>query len=139
MENGLLKYDVRVLMALKEALAGNQQFFEWMATNGYPELAAFSNMLQDDIEAEQWLVANHFSWLGIISHAIDGDEKSRLWLLHNLTEPNFMFVLACRNDETALRWLLDHQLNVLILLAKEVIDLRKKQELDTVFPYKMRF
>lgn len=138
MTKGLLKYDVRVLLALKQAIGGSKQFFEWLATAGYPELAAFSNFLQDDVEAEQWLVANNYSWLGLLSHAIDGDERSRQWVRANLHEANFMFVLACRDDDKAISWLKFMRLDILQMLAQEVSDLRHKQELDAAFPYKMR-
>ncbi len=138
MTKGLLKYDVRVLLALKQAIGGSRQFFEWLATAGYPELAAFSNFLQDDVEAEQWLVANNYPWLGLLSHAIDGDERSRQWVRANLHEANFMFVLACRDDDKAISWLKFMRLDILQMLAQEVSDLRHKQELDAAFPYKMR-
>lgn len=138
MTKGLLKYDVRVLLALKQAIGGSKQFFEWLATAGYPELAAFSNFLQDDVEAEQWLVANNYPWLGLLSHAIDGDERSRQWVRANLHEANFMFVLACRDDDKAISWLKFMRLDILQMLAQEVSDLRHKQELDAAFPYKMR-
>ena len=105
----------------------------------HPELAAFSNFLQDDVEAEQWLVQHNYHWLGILSHAIDGDEHSRQWVRQNLHEANLMFVLACRRDDKAISWLKYMHLDILLRLADEVADLRYKQELDTSFPYKMRF
>lgn len=139
MDKGLLKYDVRVLLALQQAISGSKDFFQWLATAGYPELAAFSNFLQDDIEAEQWLVMHNYHWLGILSHAIDGDERSRIWVRKNLHEANFMFVMACRGDDKAISWLKFMKLEVILRLAQEVADLRTKQELDRSFPYKMRF
>ena len=139
MTKGLLKYDVRVLLALQQAIGGSKEFFQWLVDAGYPELAAFSNFLQDDVEAEQWLVQHNHHWLGIISHAIDGDERSRQWVRQNLHEANLMFVLACRRDDKAISWLRFMHLDILMRLAEEVADLRNKQELDTSFPYKMRF
>lgn len=139
MNKGLIQYDVRVLLALQQAISGNKEFFQWLVSAGYPELAAFSNFLQDDVEAEQWLVQHNFHWLGILSHAIDGDERSRQWVRQNLHESNLMFVLACRRDDKAISWLKLMRLDILLRLADEVADLRYKQELDTSFPYKMRF
>ena len=139
MDKGLLKYDVRVLLALQQAIGGSKEFFEWLVAAHYPELAAFSNFLQDDVEAEQWLVQNNHHWLGLLSHAIDGDERSRQWVRKNLHQANLMFVLACRNDEKAISWLKFMKLDILLRLAEEVSALRKKQDLDTSFPYKMRF
>ncbi|MCQ2274797.1 MAG: hypothetical protein MJZ86_08400 [Bacteroidales bacterium] len=136
---GLLKYDVRVLLALQQAISGSAKFFEFLATQGYPELAAFSNFLQDDIEAEQWLVQHNYHWLGLLSHAIDGDSASRDWVRTHLHEANIMFALACRKDDKAISWLRFMKLEILLRLAEEVALLRNKQEMDTFFPYKMRF
>lgn len=139
MNPGLLKYDVRILLALQQAIAGGQEFFKWLVEAGHPELAAFSNFLQDDVEAEQWLVQHRFHWLGILSHAIDGDEKSRQWVKDNLHEANLMFCLACRQDDKAISWLKFMHLEILERLAQEVAALRDRQEMDRSFPYKMRF
>ena len=130
---------MRVLLALQQAISGKKEFFQWLVDAGYPELAAFSNFLQDDVEAEQWLVQHNYHWLGIIRHAIDGDERSRQWVRDNLHEANLMFALACRRDDKAISWLKFMHLDILLRLADEVADLRYKQELDTSFPYKMRF
>lgn len=139
MHKGLIGYDVKVLLALQQAISGSKEFFGWLASAGYPELAAFSNFLQDDAEAEQWLVQNGYHWLGLLSHAIDGDERSRAWVLKNMHQANIMFVLACRCDDKAVSWLKFMKLDIILRLAEEVADLRAKQELDTSFPYKMRF
>ncbi len=138
MSKGLLQYDVRTLLALQQAIAGSKQFFEYLLQT-HPELAAFSNFLQEDGEAEDWLVKNGFAWLGLMSHAIDGDQRARAWVLKNLHQANLMFCLACRKDDKALAWLRFMKLDILLRLAGEVADLRNKQELDASFPYKMRF
>ena len=136
---GLLSYSPRVLLALQQAIGGSTEFFQWLVSAGYTELAAFSNFLQDDIEAEQWLVQHNYHWLGLLSHAIDGDSRARQWVQNNLHEANLMFALACRRDDKAISWLKFMQLEILLRLADQVAALRNKQELDASFPYKMRF
>ena len=136
---GLLKYDVKVLLALKESIEGKDAFFRWLVEGGYPELAAFSNFLHDDEEAERFLVKTGNGWLGLLSHAIDGDARARAWVQTNLHQANMMFVLACRGDEKAISWLRFMQLDVLVLLSEGVAFLRKHQELDRAYPYKMKF
>lgn len=138
MHLGLLKYNVKELLALQQSIAGSKEFFEFLL-QAHPELAAFSNFLQEDGDAEDWLVKNGFAWLGLMSHAIDGDPRARAWVLKNLHQANFMFCLACRKDDKALSWLRFMKLDILLRLANEVADLRNKQELDASFPYKMRF
>jgi len=139
MNKGLLSYPVRVLLALQQSIAGSKEFFQWLATAGYPELAAFSNFLQDDVEAEQWLVQHNYHWLGLLSHAIDGDARARQWVGSHLHQGNLMFALACRNDDKAISWLRFMHLDILNNLAQEVRELRNKQELDRSFPYKMNY
>lgn len=136
---GLLKYDVRVLLALEKAIGGSKDFFGWLIEAGYPELAAFSNFLQDDGEAEKWLFMNKYHWLGLLSHAIDGEDVPRKWIQKNLHLANLMFAQACRGDDAAISWLKLAKLEILLRLANEVADLRSKQELDKSFPYKLRF
>lgn len=139
MDKGLLKYDVRVLLALQQAMQGKDQFFDWLVNAGYPELSAFCNLIGEDEEAEAWLVKHGYHWLGLLSHAIDGEDPARVWVLKNLHRANFMFCLACRSDEVAVSWLSKFKFEILLRLASEVAAIRKKQELDAAFPYKMRF
>ncbi|MBO4752363.1 MAG: hypothetical protein J5526_06405 [Bacteroidales bacterium] len=139
MQLGLLKYDVKVLLALQQAFTGKDDFFNWLVNAGYPELAAFCNFIQEDEDAEAWLVKHGYHWLGLLSHAIDGEDAARAWVLKNLHRANFMFCMACRKDEVAISWLKQMKLEILLRLAKEVADIRKKQESDAAFPYKMRF
>ena len=139
MSPGLLKYDVKVLLALKQAIEGKDSFFKWLLEGGYPELAAFSNFLHDDAGAEQFLVKTGNGWLGLMSHAIDGDARARAWVQTNLHQANMMFVLACREDEKAQGWLKFMKLDILLQLAEAVAYVRKHQELDRAFPYKYKF
>ena len=135
---GLLKYDVKVLLALQQAMTGKDDFFNWLVNAGYPELAAFYNLIEEDEEAEAWLVKHGYHWLGLLSHAIDGEDAARAWVLKNLHRANFMFCMACRKDEVAISWLKQMKLEVILRLAEEVAFIRKKQESDAAFPYKMR-
>ena len=136
---GLERYNVKVLLALKEAIDGKDAFFRWLLESGYPELAAFSNFLQDDPNAEQFLIRTGHSWLGLLSHAIDGDVRARNWVQTHLHEANLMFVLACRGDEKAQSWLRFMKADALLQVAESVAFLREKQELDRAYPYKKRF
>jgi hypothetical protein len=139
MDKGLLKYDVRVLLALQQAFANKDDFFMWLVNSGHPELAAFCNLIKGDAEAEEWLVKHNYQWLGLLSHAIDGEDPARLWVMKNLHTANFMFCMACLEEEPAIAWLSQFKLEILLRLAQEVAFIRKHQELDAAFPYKMRF
>jgi len=139
MNQGLLKYNVKVLLALEKSIEGKDAFFQWLVENGYPELGAFSNFLHDDPGAEKFLVQTGNGWLGLLSHAIDGDPRAREWVRVNLHQANLMFALACREDEKAQSWLRFMKLDILLQLADAVVFLRNHQELDRAFPYKKKF
>ena len=139
LRKGLLAYSPRVLLALEQAIGGSKEFFQWLVSAGYTKLAAFSDFLQEDVEAEYWLVQHNYHWLGLLSHAIDGDSRARQWFQQNFHEANLMFALACRRDDKAVSWLKFMKLDILLRLANQVAALRNKQELDASYPYKMRF
>ena len=95
---GLERYDIKILLALNQSIAGRKDFFRWLLDNGYPELAAFSNAIRGDVDAMKWLFANHNEWLAVLSNAIDGDDKARVWIGKACHPCNLMFALACRED-----------------------------------------
>jgi len=136
---GLEKYDVKILLALTKCVAGRKDFFRWLLDNGYPELAAFSNAVRGDTDAMHWLFQHHYEWLAILSNAIDGEDKARVWIGKATHRCNLMFALACRNDERAIQWLVDNQLQIFLLLAKEVAQVLDTQALENRGPYVMHF
>lgn len=133
------KYPVKILLALIESLKGSRNFFDWLLKNGYPELAAFSNAVRGDREAQHWLVANNAGWLAVLSEAIDGDEKARLWIAGHCHEVNLRFALACRKDEGAIRWLGERNLQIFLMMAKEVAVVLDTQAAENAGPYVMHF
>ena len=46
---GLLAYSPRVLLALEQAIGGSKDFFQWLVSAGYTELAAFIILIVLDV------------------------------------------------------------------------------------------
>lgn len=136
---GLEKYDIKILLALTKSIAGRKDFFRWLLDNGYPELAAFSNAIRGDVEAMKWLCKHGYNWLAILSNAIDGDDRARVWTGKNTNICNLMFAMACREDLDAIRWLRDKELNIFLLMAKEVATVLDTQALENQGPYVLHF
>ena len=136
---GLEKYDTKILLALIKCIAGRKDFLRWLMNNGYPELAAFSNAIRGDVDAMKWLFQYHYEWLAILSNAIDGEDKARVWIGHATHRCNLMFALACREDIDAIRWLRDNNLQILLLMAKEVAQVLDTQALENKGPYVLHF
>ena len=56
------------------------------------------------------------------------------WLCGNL-----MFAMACREDIDAIRWLMDRDLRVFLMMAKEVATVLETQALENQGPYVLHF
>ena len=136
---GLEKYDIKILLVLLKSISGRKDFFKWLLENGYPELAAFSNAIRGDIDAMKWLFMHNYQWLAILSNAIDGEEKARQWIAKATHQCNLMFALACREDGDAIKWLMDNDLQIFILMAKEVATVLDTQALENKGPYVLHY
>ena len=136
---GLEQYDVKILAALTQSIAGRKDFFQWLLEGGYPELAAFSNAIRGDEEAMVWLFQHDYAWLAILSNAIDGEVEARQWVGKACTPVNLFFALACREDTTALRWLLERKLHIFLMMAKEVHQVLDTQAVENAGPYTHKF
>ena len=87
----------------------------------------------------KWLFANHYEWLAILSNAIDGEDKARVWIGRATHICNLMFAMACREDLDAIRWLSKHDLQIFLIMAKEVATVLETQALENTGPYVMHF
>ena len=95
--------------------------------------------MRGDIDAMMWLFKNKYEWLAILSNAIDGEAEAREWIRKNTAEVNLYFALACKKEEVATRWLAEHDLDIFLMMAKEidiVLDVQMKENLS---PYTMKF
>ena len=136
---GLEKYDIKILLVLNKCIAGRKDFFRWLLDNGYPELAAFSNAIRGDVDAMKWLFAHNYAWLAILSNAIDGEDKARVWIGKSTHRCNLMFALACREDIDAIKWLQQNDLQIFLMIAKEVAQVLDTQALENKCPYVLHF
>ncbi|MGD9494063.1 MAG: hypothetical protein AB7V36_11985, partial [Bacteroidales bacterium] len=54
----LWEYEVKILLALEQAIGGNSEFLQFLLENGFPELAAFASAVRADKKALKWLFDN---------------------------------------------------------------------------------
>ncbi|MEI6348504.1 MAG: hypothetical protein WCP69_11210 [Bacteroidota bacterium] len=137
--NCISNYDVKILMALSEALKGKRKFADWFVANGYPELAAFSAAVNSNEEALHWLISkSKHPELGVLSNAIDDEQNALMWLRRYNAELMFMFAKACRKDDKAVMWFVSRDLKALILLIKTIQEIIQKQIDDAADVHKIR-
>ncbi len=131
-----LHYDIKVLLALLESVKGHKKFFKFLAHNGYPELAAWSNVIWGDVQALHWLFDNGYPALAIMTIAIDGHTKAQKWILDTKDDFLINFTAACRKDNEAMDWLKEHDLQIFVYLAIAVQQATDIVVKDSMFPYR---
>lgn len=137
-QKSLLHYDVKILLALLESVKGSKKFFLFLLNNGYPELAAWSNVMRGDEEALKWLFEHKYTVLAMMTIAIDGHDKARTWVLETKDDFLINFTAACRKDRQAMKWLEDNGLQIFLEMALEEQRVLEIQAKDQMFFYKWR-
>jgi hypothetical protein len=100
-------YPVKVLVAWGEAIDGKKNLRDWLAKNGYPELAVFCFALKNETSAQDWLVKNGYPQFVALIKAIEGEKSAREWLLKYNFEILFHIAAAADGDISSKRFLLN--------------------------------
>lgn len=87
--------DIRSWWPVSAAIHSDDDAFNWLLKNGYPEFAVLCNAINNEPHAIQWLV----------------DHKAHLLSL---------FAAACRKDDDAIRWFADNKLDVFLFLVRTI-------------------
>lgn len=135
----LAQYDVKILVALGEAIDRNFKIHQWLLQNGYPELAALASSLQADVEAFKWLMQNGHPHFAAFSNAIDEDSRAYEWLAKNHYRLLAIMVDAAYLKPEALKYLKENKLDIFLRLALKIRKLKEDQQRDYDFYYKMHF
>lgn len=125
----LQQYPAKILFALGETIRGNDKIQLWLAENGYPEIAAFSNAVRGSSEAEKFLLKTYPS-LAALDAAIDNNLKAYLWLKKNNLILYIVFADACKGKQQAIDWLKTKNLDIFIHLAGIIRFYRENQYFD---------
>lgn len=137
-QKSLLHYDIKILLALLESVKGSKKFFHFLLENGYPELAAWSNVMRGDEDALKWLFQHNYTTLAMMTIAIDGHDKARTWVLETKDDFLINFTAACRKDKQAMRWLKDNELEIFLEMAIEEQKIMEIQVKDQMFFYRWK-
>ena len=58
-----LEYPEKILIILREAIGGNQEFRDFLFKSQYKELGFFCYALLNDVKSRKWLLENQFAHL----------------------------------------------------------------------------
>lgn len=132
-------YPVKVLIALAEAIGGNDKIYEWLYKNGYPELSAFSSSIRANEEAYDWLMKRGFPQLAAFSYAIYGDKKAWLWLKKYHFDLLLKLGDASFANQEAIAWFNARKLQVFLIIAKKIKEVKENINRDNEDYHKIHF
>jgi len=114
----LLKYHSKVILALGEAITGNEKIMQWFLDNQYPELAAYASAVRGSDDAVQWLIKNKFPELAALDAALSKNHKAYEWLHKYNYSFYILLAEACQGRPQALaRLKKEPKMEVFLLLA----------------------
>jgi len=124
----LQNYPQEVLDAFLGAIQGEGKAFDaLMTTLKCPELAALSNGINDDVEAQMWLkVRVGMDWW-LLCMAINYDESAIKKLQEKKGKFDISFVLACHNRIEGKYWLAQHGYSHFLPICEAIIETMKKR------------
>ena len=75
-----MQYPAKVLLAWGEAISGNKALKDWLAGNGYPELAMSCHAIRNHGPSRTWLMENGHPHLMAMIRGSEGDRQAVGWL-----------------------------------------------------------
>lgn len=130
--------DPKLIMAFVEALDGNQQIFRWLLVNRR-ELAALVSCMHHQEDAQKWLMSNGFPHYAAFASAIDGKEEPYKWLAANGFELLCVIVDAAYEKQEAIDLLNRRQLQIFVIMARRIRQVKQKQAWDYEDYHSMHF
>ncbi|MCK9339406.1 MAG: hypothetical protein GX587_16175 [Bacteroidales bacterium] len=136
--HSLADYEPKILLAFGESLKGDRKFTDFLMTNQFQELAALSGAINSDTDALNWLLQSDFPEFGVLSNAIDGEDNALEWLKKYNCDFLLKFALACQKNDQAIKWFVDNDLRIFILLIRTIHDILLHQSWDSSDIHKIR-
>jgi hypothetical protein len=107
---------------LIEAIKGDRRAFDTlMKVKKRPELAAFSNAIKGDEQAEIWLMARGGEDLQLVCKALNDDELAFKLLQSRESKFEISFVLACQKRIEGKFWLTKNNYSHFLPLCEAVV------------------
>jgi hypothetical protein len=108
-----------------------------MTTEKHPELAAFSNALKGDKEAEVWLTARGGAELACICKALNNDNLAFQELQRKGDKFDISFVLACQNRIEGKYWLSQNNYRHFFPICETIAEALDTKSRDRTFWYRI--
>lgn len=104
--NVVKQYSPKIIVAWAEAISGNKKLRDWLASNGFAELSAFTYALNLHDDARSWLMTEGHPELMALIRGAEGEKKACIWLRENNFSKLALIAEGADNDDEAIRKLL---------------------------------
>jgi hypothetical protein len=115
-----LEYSPKIILAWAKAIDGHENIREWLAKNGYEELAVSCWAIRLKNDARDWLMENGFPHLMAMINAAEGNEQARDWLKKHGFTMLYNLGLAGDGEQEGFAWLKQHCTPDLFILAQTI-------------------
>ncbi len=115
----MTEYPPKILIAFAETFTPNDEIFNWLMKNGYPELGALSACLKGSKDAFNWLMKNGYPHFCALDSAIDGNRVAHMWLQKNKFDMYAVLADVCRNVESAIAYCKENQLTDFLYIGEK--------------------
>ena len=116
-------YPQNILDTFQAAIRGNKKAFRTLMDEKYPELAAFSNAIKGDENAEMWLKARGRGDWWLIFRALNNDKIAFKQLQEKEDKFTISFVLACQDRIEGKYWLTKNEYTQFLPICEAVVSM----------------
>ena len=132
-----MQYPAKVLLAWGEAISGNRPLKDWLASNGYPELAMACHAIRNHRPSRTWLMENGHPHLMAMVRGSEGDRQAIQWL----HQYGFEFLArvgeGADNNDEAIRALIASEQREWAGIALKIRSIKNQIESDHNSAYKI--
>jgi hypothetical protein len=132
-----MEYPAKVLMAWGEAISGNQPLKDWLAANGYGELAMACHAIRNHGPSRNWLMENRQQHLMAMIRGAEGDKAAISWLRSFGFEYLALVAEGADNMDEAVKTLLEKNQREWAGLALKIRSIKNQIEGDHNSAYKI--
>lgn len=123
-----LEYPPKIILAWAKAVDGHEKIQEWLAENGYEELAVSVWALKLKQDARDWLMENGFPHLMAMINAAEGNEPALNWLKTHNFQLFYNMALAIDGEKEGFQWIQANATPDIFLLTQAIKKLKDSIE-----------
>jgi hypothetical protein len=115
-----VEYPPKIILAWAKAVEGNREILEWLAENGYKELAVACWAINLEDEARAWLMEHGYAHLMAFINAAEGNVAAQRWLEKHDFTVLLNMAKAVDGDLDAYHWLNKNTRPEIFILTKSI-------------------